>query len=279
MFFGVSLSEEIKKWFSFDGKELRGSIAKGSKRGIAVVQAVCHQDRETHAETFYDGKKESEIPCVRALLKAGLSTQKSSLDALHLNLETTKIINKNKGIYLIGLKENQPELLTEMTSLLTLIPANNTLKDPSEKGHGRIDERHYKSFDISTVGFDKRWKHANFQTLIWVERTSYECKTKKESKEVSYYLSNMKQPQGNELFEATRNHWKIETNNHVRDVTFHEDVLKTTKSHLSKIVASCRTLLINLLSKEKYENMTAQLELFSDDFQLLCSWLKKIKFL
>lgn len=106
MFFGVSLSEEIKKWFSFDGKELRGSIAKGSKRGIAVVQAVCHQDRETHAETFYDGKKESEIPCVRALLKAGLSTQKSSLDALHLNPETTKIINKNKGIYLIGLKEN-----------------------------------------------------------------------------------------------------------------------------------------------------------------------------
>ncbi len=36
-FTGVVLSEQEKQWFAADGKELRGSIAKGEKRGEAVV--------------------------------------------------------------------------------------------------------------------------------------------------------------------------------------------------------------------------------------------------
>ena len=44
---------------------------------------------------------------------------------MHLNPETTQDIEKNKGIYLIGVKENQPELLEELQSLTTLIQANN----------------------------------------------------------------------------------------------------------------------------------------------------------
>jgi hypothetical protein len=34
------------------------------------------------------------------------SSQKISLDALHLNPETTTLIHENKGNYLIGLKDN-----------------------------------------------------------------------------------------------------------------------------------------------------------------------------
>lgn len=275
------MSEQTKKWFSHDGKELRGSIEKGDKRGDAVVQTVSHEQRETYAETFYNGKKESEIPCVRELLKNGLSGQKSSLDALHLNPETTKLIHENNGVYLIGIKENQSELLEELSPLTKLVKPDNIQIDPAEKGHGRIDNRTYKSIGIGEVSFDKRWDYSGFETLIWVERRSFDCRSNRESKEVSYYISNMGRDdeKGNELFNAVRNHWKIETNNYLRDVTLKEDKLRTKHKNVSKIMASCRTIVLNFLGKEKLENIRAQMELFVDDFQTLIQWMRKYKFL
>lgn len=280
-FFGIELSSELKKWFALDGKELCGSIQKGDKRGDALVQAVEHKDRITYGENFYNGKKESEIPCVRDLLKAGFADQKISLDALHLNPETTQLIQENQGSYLIGIKENQSELLEELISLTNLIKPNNTQDDEAEKGHGRVDKRIYKSININDVSFDSRWKNSGFQTLVWVERSSYNCKTKLETQEISYYISNLKRENeiGNELFEAVRNHWKIETNNYIRDVSLNEDKLRTKLTKVSKILACCRTVVVNFLSKEKLENIKAQLELFADDFQVLIKWMKKMKFL
>lgn len=68
-FYGITLSEEEKKWFSGDGKELRGSIEKGDKRGEAVVQIVAHETGQVLSETFYNGKKESEKPAIRDLIQ------------------------------------------------------------------------------------------------------------------------------------------------------------------------------------------------------------------
>ena len=42
--FVIELDKEEKQWFAGDGKELRGSIEKGSNRGEALVQLVRHQD-------------------------------------------------------------------------------------------------------------------------------------------------------------------------------------------------------------------------------------------
>jgi hypothetical protein len=43
--FGIHLNEQEKDWFAVDGKELRGSIESGEKRGEAVVQVVGHTNR------------------------------------------------------------------------------------------------------------------------------------------------------------------------------------------------------------------------------------------
>jgi len=99
--YGIELSETEKQWFSGDGKELKGSIEKGDKRGDAIVQLVKHDDREVLGQSFYNGKKESEKPCLRQLLKdSGASNQKITLDALHLNPLTTNLINEEEGIYM-----------------------------------------------------------------------------------------------------------------------------------------------------------------------------------
>lgn len=281
IFLGTELNPETKKWFAVDGKELCGSIQKGDKRGEAIVQMINHEDGIAHAESFYNGKKESEIPCVRTLLKNDFSNQKISLDALHLNPETTQLIQENGGNYLIGIKDNQVELLEELASLTKLVKPNKTQIDSPEKGHGRIDQRIYKSINISDVEFDSRWKKSNFQTLAWVERNSYNCKSLVQTQEISYYISNLKieNEDKNELFGSIRNHWKIETNNYKRDVTLNEDKFRTKLTEVSKIIACCRTVVLNFLVKENPINIRAKLESFIDDFSLLVQWMKQLNFL
>lgn len=280
-FFGINLSDNQKDWFATDGKELRGSILKGNTRGEAVVQVVGHKNRMVYKQGFYNGRKESERPCVSGLLDGELGSQKHTLDALHLIPETVKQIEKQKGIFLIGVKENQQELLEEI-KMITADDKPIKQYSDCEKSSGRIDTRTYRGFALNTPYLDQRWQAANFQTVIKVERHSYNCKSKIKSNETSYYISNQKLKQDttdNELFHAIRGHWNVETNNHIRDVTFREDNLKTKYPTLARNMATCRTGLLNLLYQLKPPNIKAKLEDFADNFQNLLRWLNKCNFL
>ncbi len=109
--YGIRLNQAEQKWFAMDGKEMRGSIEKGAKRGEAVVQAVAHENCQVAAQDYYSGEKESEVPTVRKLLtESGLASEKISLDALHCKPKTLEIMTVGGGKYLVGLKENQKEL-------------------------------------------------------------------------------------------------------------------------------------------------------------------------
>ena len=120
-----------------------------------------------------------------------------------------------------------------------------------------------------------RWTEANFQTLIEAKRTTLQCKSTKESCEVSYYISNAKIVAGKEqeIFNAIRGHWKVETNNYIRDVIFKEDALRTKESTITKVMASCRTIAVNLLNKLQVKNMKAKLDEFADNLDLLLNWM------
>jgi len=228
--FKVELSEAEKEWFAGDGKELRGSIKKGDKRGDAVVQLVRHKDRNVLGQAFYNGKKESEKPCLQGLIEqTGAKSQKVTTDALHLSPSTTEPINQAGGIFIIGLKGNQKVLYTAMkkyAAQASVIDQRVTV----EKGHGRVERRSYFHYDISGESFDQRWEKTEFKSLFKVRRERFICTTKKESNEVDYYISNGEQAENEDYFQAIRNHWSVEVSNHVRDVTFKEDQLKTKKS-------------------------------------------------
>jgi predicted transposase YbfD/YdcC len=227
--YGIKLSKKQKKWFAIDGKELRGSIEKGAKRGEVVVQAVAHQSGATHSQDYYNGRKESEVKTVRQLLaERDLLGQKISLDALHCKPETLAPIVKAKGKYVVGLKRNQKELFHQMSATIGELPIKYACSS-EEKGHGRITVRNYRAYDIQTVQKAARWTRSQIATLVQVKRKSVEMRTGKQSAETSYYLSNEKGKM-NEICAAVRGHWQVEVNNHRRDVTFAEDRLRTKKS-------------------------------------------------
>jgi len=277
-YYGVILNKEEQEWFAGDGKDLRGSIESGNKRGEALVQVVRHKDRAIVCEDNYSGRKESEKVCLRSLLsQADLEDQNITMDALHLCPLTTEPIEKAGGVFVVGLKNNQKELAKDMAHSTNYLPIVSQARTV-EKGHGRIEIRNYFQYDISGEYFDPRWQESNFQTLIKVERTRIITKTNKETKETAYYISNGS-PKQEDYFQAIRQHWSVEVVNHVRDVTLQEDKLKTTKKPVTMMMAGLRTLAIKLLNFEQPKNMIAQLELFQDDFGALIDSLRTFRFL
>lgn len=273
--FSIVLDEKQKRWFSLDGKELRGSIQSGQSRGEAIVSALDHQTHQVVAQTYYSGTKESERPAVTQLIdKQGLAHQKLSLDALHLIPSTLQLIHTERGQYVVGLKPNQVYLyrLCTVTDLFEV--ADYERIDSTVKKHGRVEQRRYRSFTLRACSVALRWQKAGLCTLLCVVRSRE--KSGLLSEEVGYYVSNQSvanQAQADELFDAIRNHWAIEVMHHKRDVSLSEDDLRTGKVAVSRITGSLRTLVINLLESLKVKNMAAQLDFFADNFATLIQFL------
>ncbi len=236
--YGLRLSDKEKEWFAGDGKELRGSIAKGKRRGEALVQLVRHKDGAVLGQSRYDGQKESEKPCLVNLIKdKAAQNQKITADALHLNPKMTDLIEQGGGTFLIGLKENQKELLSDMIWHIKNHEPLSTHRT-IDKGHGRLEQRHYAYFNVSKEYFDKRWKTSGFRSLIKVTRQRTILNSGEYSEQTAYYLSNAELSenleQTTEYFKAIRNHWSVEVNNHIRDVSLKEDKFRTKKSQSPK---------------------------------------------
>lgn len=200
---------------------------------------------------------------------------------MHFTPKILTTIAEEKGVYIVGLKGNQSELLTDMVQLAKT-PSIDYQLHTEEKGHGRIDTRSYKAIDITKEYVDKRWQKANLTTLIQVKRTRLEVKKEKYSEEISYYLSNQKvttKAIREEIFKAIREHWSVETNNHIRDVSLKEDALKSIISAVALTTSVVRTLITSSLKIIEPNNIIAQFEDFAEDFDELIGFLRKAKIL
>jgi len=282
--FGVRIqSHEPQKWVAIDGKALRGTLDAGDKQNL--ILAVVHDTREVVAQARQCGDKSSAIPVVRELLKdSGLENQKLSLDAHHFNPATTAQIHQTGGLYLTQAKENQAIFLQQCKMLHTqFLPLAETTG--YEKAHGRVTTRRAQLFSLTSLTLDSRWKNSGLSTLIVVERETFESAKQKTSFETSYYVSNAElelddiKPLADELTQAIRCHWGVESDNWIRDVTFNEDHIKTKAGNQAQIMALLRGLAIELIRKTSPKNFQAAIENFTDSVSTLESMLKQVKFL
>ena len=168
--YGFSLPEGFANWLSGDGKELRGSIAKGQQRGEVCVSIVTHTQAIV-AQAYPNGAKESERPAIANLLKdKGLLNKKIVLDALHLVPCLREAIQQARGTYLIGLKANQA-LLQRLCLFQTLLhkPTLERVDEPV-RGDGRIDQRTYRCYLMAVSSLDNRWAKSGLTTVVVVTR-------------------------------------------------------------------------------------------------------------
>ncbi len=278
--FGFRIEQENNKWYALDGKTLRG-IPGHQER---TLLAVSHSERKTVAQEPMHGPKKSEITAVREMLAAtGLEKARITLDALHFNPTTTGQINLADGWFTIQLKGNQPTLFAQMCQEAAAAMPLGTIKT-SERAHGRFTVRQGTFFDISHLKLDPRWVDSGLSTLIVISRRTTEIAKQKPSAEVSFYLSNVPVQKGNEaiqqeLFTAIRQHWGIESDNYIRDVSFQEDLIRTKDSNQGQVLASLRTLAMRLFREADIENFRAALDDFSDTPALFETFLNQYGFL
>jgi predicted transposase YbfD/YdcC len=89
------------------------------------------------------------------LKKSGLAGEKITLDALHCNEPTLSLIAGARGKYLVGLKNNQKELLNQVSRQIKEAFVFYHSRE-IEKGHGRIQTRRYQIYDILEMEKAKR---------------------------------------------------------------------------------------------------------------------------
>ncbi len=278
--FGFKIEVEQNKWYALDGKALRGIEQPGER----VLLAVSHLERKTVAQKRMQGPKESEITAVREMLaETSLEKGKITLDALHFNPTTTQQSHQAGGLFIIQLKDNQPTLFEQMSQEAAAALPVGTLKS-THKGHGRLEIRQAALFDISHLRLDPRWDQSGLATLIVMSRRTTQLVKQKSTAEISFYLSNAQVQPGDEplqaeLFSAIRQHWHIESDNYIRDVSFQEDQVKTKDSNQGHVLASLRTLAIRVFREANIQNFRAALDDFSDDHEYFEAFLRQFGFL
>lgn len=266
-FWGVSVRRDEDRWYALDGKELRGSIdtVKGEKRAQNLVSRTQHTDGQSLAIGFYNGSKESEKVSLRDYF-AGFSELKGrySLDALHLSEGLLSEIHRKGGVYLMQLKQNQKHLFEDCRHIERYLPEKFTCRS-DEKGHGRQETRIGRAYLADTASFAERWAKSGIQSLLVLDRSRTQSKTGKTSREKSYWISNLPLSEANfsDLFAAVRRHWQIEVHHYLRDRQIGEDAMICRNENESRFLATCITLTINLLNRQKPENRSVLRELLA----------------
>ena len=283
--FGVQMELRAHHdWVAIDGKVLRGTLASGDKQ--SVVFAVSHASRTLLAHAPMQGSKASEIPVVRDLLThSQLEAHKVTLDAHHCNPQTTAQIHQAGGQYVIQVKENQPLLLTQCQHVAaTAVPLGS--HDACEKGHGRLTTREGQCFDMRALSLAPRWSDSGVHTLVVMKRHTLTLTTQKTTCETAYYISNQAlntdppaPVQALELTGAIRQHWHVESDNWIRDVTFDEDNVKTTSANQAQGMGCLRSVAMRLLRRFNVKNFQEALEDFADCPSRFEALLRRVKFL
>ena len=134
-----------------------------------------------------------------------------SLDAL---FATPNLLNLLPGAdvgYVVGLKANQSELLAQAQGLRQ----QRVVFDwsPCEKGHGRVEDRHYQGYELPLWHLQERWSKTGLQTVVWVDRSRYRTKDGQTTQASCCFVRNRSLIGlgGQELAGAIRNHWRIES--------------------------------------------------------------------
>ena len=122
-----------------------------------------------------------------------------------------------------------------------------------EKGHGRIETRHYKaSANVAWIASDRRYpgepRFPGIKTLVQVHRTTEQageihCET-------SIYLSSLPLDI-DRIAAAIRGHWRVEAMHWMLDVQFKDDLSRYRQGHGAKNMAIVRRFALDLVRAAK----------------------------
>ena len=124
-----------------------------------------------------------------------------------------------------------------------------------EDKRGRHSSWFIHVFDISKNEKAKEWK--NLRRVIHVHKKMYTPRTKKETHNDRYYISDLYQTDAEKFHKGIRGHWKIENSLHwVKDVIHNEDKNRYKVKNAPMNMSTFSSIAINILRKNGNHSIT-----------------------
>lgn len=192
-----------------------------------------------------------------------------TLDALHCQKETVRLIASQQQHYLIALKYNQPTLRQTLEALHRNTDALSYAEE-FDTSHGRQVRRRIWVYPVPP-SLRQHW--AAIESLIWVERSGW--REDQPFAETIGYISSLSL-RVQQFLAPIRQHWGIENRLHwVRDVLFLEDFGRRRGGNAPVVWAILNCLLISAVRRLRCRTIPQGLRLLANQphfvFDLLSS--------
>jgi predicted transposase YbfD/YdcC len=250
---------------AIDGKTIRGATNRQTK--VHVVREVVPGTGQTLFQQVVE-EKTNEIPVVQRMLHGrDLSGLLFTLDALHTQVKTAHLIDRQGGKYLLIAKENQPTLYQTIADWFAMEawPEEHRAQVVYQgKSHGRYECRTLERIVCSSrlqgfwPGVHQIFKRTCQSTILSTHQTRFP---------ISYGLTNLAPEQGGTLAAMAafwRGHWTIENTVHYTlDTTWQEDACLTFLGNAPVALSLFRTGITQWLRRMSFPSIPAALRHFS----------------
>ena len=247
-----------------DGKTLRGSKKQGAPAAHLLSVLAPRLGLTLAQQAVAD--KTNEIPVALELLRhVILEGRVVTMDALLTQRSIAQQIVDAGGDYVMMVKDNQPRLHEDITTVFALAPVageTRTVAETVDGGHGRIEQRRLQTRDVLVGHSD--WP--GLAQVFPVERYVILKKTGEVREEVVAGVTSLP-PAGADaprVLALIRSQWLIENQSHwVRDVTCDEDRSQVRCGNIPQVMATLRNTAIGLMRQAGYTNIAAACRRFA----------------
>lgn len=240
---------------AFDGKSIRGSKNNSTgKSCFHIVSAYAVNNKICLGQLAVD-EKSNEITAIPKLLD--LIAVKGcivTIDAMGCQKKIAAKIREKDADYLLMVKDNQQELLSQIKQVFKLTKPSSVNLD-IDSGHGRVETR--KCEVIKDLKFlDEKINWLDLKSIVKISSIRFNKQSLKEEAFERYYISSLSDD-STAFNKAVRSHWTIENNLHWNlDVVFREDQQQKKKDNSPINFNMMSKIALGMLEKNKTKKLS-----------------------
>jgi predicted transposase YbfD/YdcC len=236
---------------SIDGKTVRGAKTREKNSPVHIVSAWANQNNMVIGQVKV-ADKSNEITAIPELLDLlFIEGDIITIDAMGTQTEIVKKIIKKGGDYVLAVKENQKELLSEIKDEFMFGKDLKTFEH-IDGGHGRIETRICSVVNDFKFITNENEKWVKLKQVVKIESIrEFKNSDKSIEKATRYFITSLDESP-EKILSYVRSHWGIENKLHwILDVQFDEDQSRKRNENAAQNYSIVLKIALNLLKNEK----------------------------
>jgi len=257
----AALIETCKGLFiAVDGKTLRRSFKRAwSKTPVHLVSAFLSKNKIVLGQLATDSKSNEITAIPKLLAMLNLEEATVTIDAMGCQREIAAQIRRQRGHYILAVKDNQPTLHEKVKGLLDgaiiegFAGMQHAFAEDTDDGHGRIETRRvWVTNDVKSLGQEllDLWPGLASVAVVECTRQNLGDMSGKVSTERRYFISSHDGTNAQLIGDGVRSHWGVENGLHwCLDVAMNEDGSRLRMNNGAENFSRLRRIALNKLKK------------------------------